>query len=362
MDLSLDLSLVYVPKSISEFLQEVSKIKNGFQRLSKISDYIRRLEDETKKIDAFKRELPLCMLLLKDVIERLMEEEIRCKEMNDGSVLPLKGNTEENGKETMENDGGDMMNWMSSVQLWNSDSDNVDPDKKQNTVPELKPRSGDQGEDLCKKIKGGAFVPFKEHVDKKIPGLSLMTPSTKLPSCILKNNGGCGIGSGSSLYAQQNQIKIQTKSHNRHEEQQHQQQNSRKQRRCWSPELHRRFVEALQQLGGSQVATPKQIRELMQVDGLTNDEVKSHLQKFRLHIRKIPASPPGNKLCSVQNQSNEHSKASISRSGSPQGPLLASGSAKDTSSTVCESMGAEDENSDGHSWRSGADKPGEISV
>lgn len=26
------------------------------------------------------------------------------------------------------------------------------------------------------------------------------------------------------------------------------------------------------------VATPKQIRELMQVDGLTNDEVKSHLQ------------------------------------------------------------------------------------
>jgi len=25
-------------------------------------------------------------------------------------------------------------------------------------------------------------------------------------------------------------------------------------------------------------ATPKQIRELMKVDGLTNDEVKSHLQ------------------------------------------------------------------------------------
>lgn len=25
----------------------------------------------------------------------------------------------------------------------------------------------------------------------------------------------------------------------------------RKQRRCWSPELHRRFLQALQQLGGS---------------------------------------------------------------------------------------------------------------
>ncbi|CAN6329650.1 unnamed protein product [Urochloa humidicola] len=56
-----------------------------------------------------------------------------------------------------------------------------------------------------------------------------------------------------------------------------------KARRCWSPELHRRFVAALQRLGGAQVAKPKRIRELMKVDGLTNDEVKSHLQKYRLH-------------------------------------------------------------------------------
>ncbi|KAE8674712.1 hypothetical protein F3Y22_tig00111721pilonHSYRG00123 [Hibiscus syriacus] len=91
--------------------------------------------------------------------------------MSDGSLLPLKGNTEENGEETMETDGGDMKNWMSSVQQRNSDSNNVDPDKKSNTVPELKPRSEEQGEDLSKnpmefcnkKSKGGAFVPFKEH-------------------------------------------------------------------------------------------------------------------------------------------------------------------------------------------------------
>lgn len=65
----------------------------------------------------------------------------------------------------------------------------------------------------------------------------------------------------------------------------------RKARRCWSPDLHRRFVSALQLLGGSQVATPKQIRELMKVDGLTNDEVKSHLQKYRLHTRRPSPSP-----------------------------------------------------------------------
>ncbi|TYI21919.1 hypothetical protein ES332_A06G070900v1 [Gossypium tomentosum] len=58
----------------------------------------------------------------------------------------------------------------------------------------------------------------------------------------------------------------------------------RKSRRCWSPDLHKRFVNALQMLGVHQVATPKQIRELMKVEGLTNDEVKSHLQfKTELH-------------------------------------------------------------------------------
>ncbi|GAB2227297.1 hypothetical protein Droror1_Dr00009113 [Drosera rotundifolia] len=63
----------------------------------------------------------------------------------------------------------------------------------------------------------------------------------------------------------------------------------RKERRCWSRELHQRFLEALQILGGCRVATPKQIRELMRVDGLTTDEVKSHLQKYRLHKRKVQA-------------------------------------------------------------------------
>ncbi|XVF71315.1 hypothetical protein PTKIN_Ptkin12aG0027400 [Pterospermum kingtungense] len=49
-------------------------------------------------------------------------------------------------------------------------------------------------------------------------------------------------------------------------------------RRCWSSELHERFVEALNLLGGIEVATPKQIRDLMQVEELTIDQVKSHLQ------------------------------------------------------------------------------------
>lgn len=91
---------------------------------------------------------------------------------------------------------------------------------------------------------------FKGQVHKEISGLSLITPSSELPSSNpilkLKGNNSCRIGSGSSLYTDQNQIKVQTKS-----SQQQQRQNCRKQRRCWSADLHRRFVEALQQLGGS---------------------------------------------------------------------------------------------------------------
>ncbi|KAL3627615.1 hypothetical protein CASFOL_028978 [Castilleja foliolosa] len=71
----------------------------------------------------------------------------------------------------------------------------------------------------------------------------------------------------------------------------HKNMSRRKARRCWSTDLHRRFVDALHTLGGAQ-ATPKQIRELMKVEGLTNDEVKSHLQKYRLHTRTTAISSP----------------------------------------------------------------------
>lgn len=64
----MDLGSVYVPKTISEYLREVSKVKDSSQKLSKLDDYVKKLEDEMRKIDAFKRELPLCMLLLNDGI------------------------------------------------------------------------------------------------------------------------------------------------------------------------------------------------------------------------------------------------------------------------------------------------------
>ena len=75
----------------------------------------------------------------------------------------------------------------------------------------------------------------------QVPSLSLMTSAFE-PSHG-NSKSGCGGSSGSSLLASPVEI-------TGHQSQPHQ--NPRKQRRCWSPELHRRFVDALQQLGGPQ--------------------------------------------------------------------------------------------------------------
>ncbi|RLM75317.1 protein PHR1-LIKE 1-like isoform X2 [Panicum miliaceum] len=49
-------------------------------------------------------------------------------------------------------------------------------------------------------------------------------------------------------------------------------------RRRWTTEMHDRFIDAINQLGGCENAKPKAILDIMNVDGLTRDQVKSHLQ------------------------------------------------------------------------------------
>ncbi|OVA09822.1 SANT/Myb domain [Macleaya cordata] len=50
----------------------------------------------------------------------------------------------------------------------------------------------------------------------------------------------------------------------------------------WTAELHRRFVEAVIQLGGAEKATPKSLMRVMCIPGLTLYHLKSHLQKYRI--------------------------------------------------------------------------------
>ncbi|THU45254.1 hypothetical protein C4D60_Mb02t15900 [Musa balbisiana] len=56
----------------------------------------------------------------------------------------------------------------------------------------------------------------------------------------------------------------------------------------WTPDLHRRFVQAVEQLGIDK-AVPSRILELMGIDCLTRHNVASHLQKYRSHRKHLLA-------------------------------------------------------------------------
>ncbi|KAL2531886.1 Homeodomain-like superfamily protein [Abeliophyllum distichum] len=336
-ELNLDSDSIFVPKIISDILKEVSVIDDFSQKLSKLDFHVNAFEEELKKIDAFKRELPNCMHLLEDAIEKLKEEQLQLKGKEFRPVIeqfiPYKSDSDENGREKRSGDFSDKKNWMSSAQLWST------PVLYENNFDSRNQDFGLHLKSVCNfGNRGGAFVPFKKPTGEEmketnglvpVQGLSLSSPVCEMGSNDLSLKGKCGNG------------RVQ-------------QQQPRKQRRCWSPELHKRFVNALHQLGGAQAATPKQIRELMKVDGLTNDEVKSHLQKYRLHIQKLPSSSAGVSSSSwfTQEGYGDLSKAIVTHSGSPQGPLNHGGSTKGVSVNGGDSMEEdEDEKSESHSWK-----------
>ncbi|THF95172.1 hypothetical protein TEA_007082 [Camellia sinensis var. sinensis] len=54
----------------------------------------------------------------------------------------------------------------------------------------------------------------------------------------------------------------------------------------WTMDLHRKFVAAVNQLGIGK-AVPKRILDMMNVEKLTRENVASHLQKYRLYLKRI---------------------------------------------------------------------------
>lgn len=81
-------------------------------------------------------------------------------------------------------------------------------------------------------------------------------------------------------------------------------QTQKRPRLVWTPELHKRFVEAVAHLGIKN-AVPKTIMQLMNVEGLTRENVASHLQKYRLYLKRMQG------LSSEGPTSSDHLFASI---------------------------------------------------
>lgn len=289
------------------------------ERMLNLRYYLKSLENERKKIEAFQRELPLCMQLLNDEIEASKEQladyrrppakpqsilSSTCEE--DPSVksdnllpvleefIPIKNSAEDihDDDQDLRPSGVLQTKFWSQAEAYAHGQEMVSamtdkPYKKRDSM-----RMGSEDFEVAKPIlnsdkSGGAFLPFSgpkkvspaeqfdvspHFRDSEASPCADMARSSSITEVVnypqpIKETQSVAIAATTS-YNNPNQA------------------TQRKPRRCWSPELHRRFVKALQQLGGSEVATPKQIRELMKVDGLTNDEVKSHLQKYRLHTRQ----------------------------------------------------------------------------
>lgn len=261
----------------------MAKKEDNTLKMKRCQEYIEALEEEQKKIQVFKRELPMCLLLVTQAIESYRkelsefsrsEEHIQsqgserttseCEGRDDCTTLyeefmPIKSDEYESCErikdDEAENNNVDKKRseWL---QLWNQSPDPLLKEDQKTTVVVVEVNEN------C-----GAFQPFQKEKPADCQPLKAISQAPTASSSTAETVGN-----------------------KKEREQQKQLQMHRKQRRCWSQELHRRFLHALQQLGGSHVATPKQIRDLMQVDGLTNDEVKSHLQKYRLHTRR-PATP-----------------------------------------------------------------------
>ncbi|XP_020887756.1 uncharacterized protein LOC9319798 [Arabidopsis lyrata subsp. lyrata] len=71
----------------------------------------------------------------------------------------------------------------------------------------------------------------------------------------------------------------------------------------WSRDLHDCFVTAVEKLGGPDKATPKSVKETMEVEGIALHHVKSHLQKFRLG------------KCNIRDGTNQYIRQSQSMHG-----------------------------------------------
>ncbi|GJZ36762.1 transcription factor HHO3-like protein [Tanacetum coccineum] len=263
------------------------------ENVKKYQDHIGALEEERRKIQVFQRELPLCLDLVSQAIERCREEmsETRFDRFGDQQrcrdhlapvleeFIPIKPTLSRNEDDNENKQVSKKSNiicskdsscslskksdWLTSAQLSIQESNPpIEEDfLSKNMLLKEESRNG------C-----DAFL----HIRKKkscvapLPSLNCadMIKTASVSSSLDTDGGGSDGGGGG--------CNDEDKGHS-----------NKKERRCWSSELHRRFLHALQQLGGAYVATPKQIKELMKVEGLTNDEIKSHLQKYRLHTRRL---------------------------------------------------------------------------
>ncbi|KAF9618262.1 hypothetical protein IFM89_000897 [Coptis chinensis] len=192
----------------------IEKMKNT----TRCEEYMEKLEVERQKIQVFNRELPLCLQLVNQAINICksqvgMKNEGEDSEFRETPVLeeffPVNQSLVPSVESELSNEMREKkIDWSKSAQLWNQEFTNQKDQPSQRTIVT-------ESEE-----RGGAFHPFhREKGPREAPVAT--TPNTTTAETVTGSEGD-----------------------------QRQGESHKKVRRSWSNELHRKFLNALQQLGG----------------------------------------------------------------------------------------------------------------
>ncbi|KAK1363843.1 hypothetical protein POM88_039404 [Heracleum sosnowskyi] len=275
MNVDLNTSLIYV--NISDLMVDISMNGNTSEKIEKLNIYAKQLNDEMLKIKELKCDSPLCILVLTEAIHKLEKEILWYTNMKANAVthehMSSKSDGLEGSKRPEKSSDAEKKNWMSSIQL---ESDNVTSDKGyawHGSSSELIREDIATNENTnSQKKRKSAFAPYQ-----RSSGL-IIGESSNINGGQHSSVGRFGLNSFNMNFSGNFITKLTY--------QPSLVESSKKPRLSWTYDLHREFLRVVEELGGPAVATPKQIKKEMGIDNLTNDEIKSHLQKYRLQLRK----------------------------------------------------------------------------
>jgi hypothetical protein len=192
-------------------------------------------------VEAYRQQLEVCQS--SQGTKPVLEEFIPIKQIGIGENEKVSNNPQ-----------SEKSSWMVSAQLWNPSSHEAKPQiqvkENDNNSFEMSPKIS---LDARQRSAGGAFLPFSKEKNqtndsnpRDLPELALAPvekeSEQKKPSDQIGCNGGASLRKENGDQ-QGNKVSDGSVSAS---------QAHRKARRCWSPDLHRRFVNALQILGGAQ--------------------------------------------------------------------------------------------------------------
>ncbi|KAG6502468.1 hypothetical protein ZIOFF_034747 [Zingiber officinale] len=218
------------PVAVGFVKKAVTESKERGRQVSRLEESIKSLEEEKRKIEAFKRELPLCIRLVCEgrsdappfLIEELKREIDRFRAEGFGRVflefMPIKGKINESSS-----DFRDKKNWTSSFQLWICEEICDSRNGGDASLPVFELYSSKAEDEsaavlsdlsLCSTAITHGFV--TPAINNHLVSCRKCTKESPEASLVAAPGTHCG------LHSQQKQ--------------------PRKMRRCWSQDLHRRFV------------------------------------------------------------------------------------------------------------------------